>query len=71
MTVIRVEAQLTSDELVKAVAQLDAPELERFAAQIIALQARRKAPSCPRPRPSCSKGSTRVSPATCNDATAS
>ena len=45
MTVIRVEAHLTSDELVKAVEQLDAPDLERFVAQIIALQARRKAPS--------------------------
>ena len=45
MTVIRVEAQLTADELVKAVEQLDAPELERFVAQIIALQARRKTPS--------------------------
>ncbi len=45
MAVIRVEAHLTSDELVKAVEQLDAPELERFVAQIIALQARRKAPS--------------------------
>jgi hypothetical protein len=45
MTMIRVEAQLTSDELVKAVEQLDAPELEHFVARIIALQARRKAPS--------------------------
>ena len=49
MTMIRVEAHLTSDELVKAVEQLDAPELERFVAQIIALQARRKAPALSEP----------------------
>ena len=45
MTVIKLEAQLPSDELIKAVEQLDAPELEQFVAQVLALQARRKAPS--------------------------
>ena len=49
MTVIKIEAQVPSDELIKAVEQLDAPELERFIAQVIALQARRKAPALPRP----------------------
>ena len=48
MTVIKLEAQLPSDELIKAVEQLEAPELEQFVAQVLALQARRKAPSLPR-----------------------
>lgn len=49
MTVIKIKAQVPSDELIKAVEQLDAPELERFVAQVIALQAHRKAPALPRP----------------------
>jgi len=48
MTVIKLEAQLPSDELIKAVEQLDAPELEQFVAQVLALHARRKAPALPR-----------------------
>ena len=42
MTVIKLEAQLPSDELIKAVEQLDAPELERFVAQVLA----RGLPTC-------------------------
>lgn len=49
MTVIKIEARVPSDELIKAVEQLDAPELERFVAQVLALQARRKAPALPGP----------------------
>lgn len=47
MTTIKIEARLSSDELVKAVEQLDAPELARFVAEVVALQARRRAPSLP------------------------
>jgi hypothetical protein len=47
MATVRVEAQLSSDELLKAVEQLSLPELEEFASQVIALQAQRKAPSLP------------------------
>lgn len=45
MTTVKVEAQLTLDELVKAVEQLSLPELEQFVSQAIALQSQRKAPS--------------------------
>ena len=45
MTTFRVEAQVSSDELLKAVGQLSLPDLERFVFDVITLQARRKAPS--------------------------
>ena len=48
MSTVRVEAQLPTDELLKAVGQLSQPELEQFVLQVIALRARRKAPSLPR-----------------------
>jgi hypothetical protein len=48
MSVVRVEAQLPTDELLKAVGQLSQPELEQFVFQVIALRARRKAPSLSR-----------------------
>jgi len=48
MSTVRVEAQLPTDELLKAVGQLSQPELEQFVFQVIALRARRKAPSLPR-----------------------
>jgi len=47
MSTFRVEAQVTSEELLKAVGQLSRAELERFVAQVIALQARRKANGLP------------------------
>jgi len=47
MSTIHVEAQLSSDELLKAIRQLSLPELEQFVSQVIALQAQRKAPSLP------------------------
>ena len=48
MPVIQVEAQLRTDELLKAVGQLNQPDLEQFVSQIIALRAKRQAPSLPR-----------------------
>ena len=48
MSTVRIEAQLPTDELLKAVGQLSQPELEQFVLQVIALRARRKAPSLPR-----------------------
>ena len=48
MSTVRIEAQLPTDELLKAVGQLSQPELEQFVFQVIALRARRKAPSLPR-----------------------
>ena len=47
MTTVHVEAQVSSDELLKAVGQLSLPELEQFVSQVIALQAQRKAHSLP------------------------
>jgi hypothetical protein len=48
MSTVRIEAQLPTDELLKAVGQLSQPELEQFVFQVIALRAQRKAPSLPR-----------------------
>ena len=48
MSTIQAEAQLSYNELLKAVEQLSLPELEQFVPQIIALQARYKAPTLPR-----------------------
>lgn len=47
MTTFRVEAQVSSDELLKAVGQLSPTDLERFVSDVISLQAQRKAPSVP------------------------
>ncbi|MEH2363369.1 STAS/SEC14 domain-containing protein [Nostoc sp.] len=43
MSIVKVEVQLSSEELLKAVEQLNQPDLERFVSQVIALQAQRKA----------------------------
>lgn len=48
MTIVQVEAQVSTDELLKAVGQLSPPELEQFAFRVRALEAQRKAPSLPR-----------------------
>lgn len=45
MSTVKVEVQLSSEELLKAVEQLNQPDLERFVSQILALQAQRKASS--------------------------
>ena len=47
MPIVQVKAQLSTDELLKAVRQLTPTELERLAFQIIALRAQRQAPSLP------------------------
>jgi len=47
MPVVQVEAQLSTDELLKAVEQLSQPELDKFVSRVIALEAQRKAPSLP------------------------
>lgn len=48
MPVVQVEAQLPTDELLRAVGQLNQPDLEQFVSQVIALRAKRQAPSLPR-----------------------
>ncbi|MBU2609425.1 MAG: STAS/SEC14 domain-containing protein [Chloroflexi bacterium] len=48
MPVVQVEAQLPTDELLKAVGQLNQSDLEQFVSQIIALRAKRQAPGLPR-----------------------
>lgn len=45
MSVVEVQAQLPTDELLRAVDQLSQPELERFVDQILALRAHRRAPT--------------------------
>lgn len=45
MPVVQVETQLSTDDLLKAVGQLSRPELDELTVQIIALRARRQAPS--------------------------
>jgi len=47
MPTVQVEAELSTDKLLKAVGQLSQPELEQFVLQIIALRARRRAPALP------------------------
>src|SRR5262245_37038433 len=49
MPTVRVEAQLSSEELLKAVQQLELPELERFVSEVVALRARRRAPCLSQP----------------------
>jgi hypothetical protein len=48
MPTVQVEAQLSFEDLLKAVEQLSPPELEQFVHQVIALQAHRKAPGLPK-----------------------
>lgn len=48
MSTIKVEVQLSSEELLKAVEQLSLPDLEKFVSKIIVLQAQRKAPNLPK-----------------------
>ena len=48
MPVVQVEAQLPTDELLRAAGQLNQPDLEQFVSQVIALRAKRQAPSLPR-----------------------
>ena len=48
MPVIQVEAQVPTDELLKAVGRLSQPDLEQFVFQVIALRAQRQAPGLPR-----------------------
>ena len=45
MPTIHVEAELSQDELFKAVEQLDSTELARFVSQVLALRAKREAPA--------------------------
>ncbi len=47
MPPIHLEAQVSSDDLLEAADQLGTAELDRFVSQVLALQARRKAPSLP------------------------
>lgn len=47
MSTIKVEIQMSSEELLKAVSQLSLPDLEQFVSQVIALQAQRRANSLP------------------------
>ncbi len=48
MPVVQVEAQVLTDELLKAVGRLSQPDLEQFVFQVIALRAQRQAPGLPR-----------------------
>ena len=48
MPAVRVEAQLPTDELLRAVGQLNQEDLEQFVSQVIALRAKRLAPSLSR-----------------------
>lgn len=43
MSTIKVEVQLSSEELLKAVDQLSLPDLEEFVSQVLVLQAQRQA----------------------------
>ena len=45
MTTMKVELQLSSDDLLKAVEQLSQADLKQFISQVIALQAQRTVPS--------------------------
>lgn len=48
MTILQVEAQLTTDELLRAVKQLNKNDLEKFASQVLNLRAKEQAPSLPK-----------------------
>ncbi|KAB8314501.1 STAS/SEC14 domain-containing protein [Tolypothrix campylonemoides VB511288] len=47
MSIVKVEVQLSSEELLKAVEQLNLSELEQFVSQVLVLQAQRKATRLP------------------------
>ncbi len=47
MSTVKVEIQMSSEELLKAVSQLSLPDLEQFVSQVIALQAQRRANNLP------------------------
>ncbi len=47
MPTLHVETQVSSDELLQAVDQLETADLERFVSRVLALRARRAAPSAP------------------------
>ncbi|WP_427160782.1 STAS/SEC14 domain-containing protein [Aliinostoc sp. HNIBRCY26] len=47
MSIVKVEVNLSSEDLLKAVEQLNLSELEQFVSQVIALQAQRKATRLP------------------------
>jgi hypothetical protein len=47
MATLHIEAQLSSDDLLKAMEKLETPELERFVSLLLDLKARRSAPSLP------------------------
>lgn len=45
MPTVKVEVQLSSEELLKAVEQLSLPDLEQFVSKVLLLQAQRQAPT--------------------------
>jgi hypothetical protein len=45
MTVIRVEAQVSADQILKAVEQMSSQDLETFVTEVLKLRAQREAPS--------------------------
>lgn len=47
MSIVKLEVQLSSEALLKAVEQLSLPDFEQFVSQVIALQAQRKASNLP------------------------
>lgn len=47
MSIVKVEVQLSSEELLKAVEQLNLSELEQFVSQVLVLQAQRKVTCLP------------------------
>jgi len=49
MPTIQVNAQLSQDDLLHAIAQLSTPDLEGFVSSVLALRAHRKASNLPRP----------------------
>ncbi|MBW4576098.1 MAG: STAS/SEC14 domain-containing protein [Aphanothece sp. CMT-3BRIN-NPC111] len=49
MSTVKVEVQLSSEELLKAVEQLSQQDLEQFVSQVIALQTQRRVNNLPQP----------------------
>ncbi len=47
MPTVQIEAQLTTDELLRAVQQLSKNELDHFVFQVVSLRAKKQAPSLP------------------------
>jgi hypothetical protein len=48
MPTVKVQSQVSLDELLNGVAQLDTPELEHFISKVLTLRAKRIAPSFPK-----------------------